>query len=853
MSRHRLYRNYDFEEDLDEYDGDEYPDEDGYGGGGLYDGTEQADEEEEKAFLEQSKQAVLAMLGEENAAKLPRGKAEEAILYYDYNEEKAMAYLMRTYIDPPPPIEKKPATPSRKDPSGMLKLCNTNSGRWKRFGKFIDGRLRNQGSHAHALNPLLPLAPISAPPKTDRAFLAAFFSDMPWLNVPPSRMAVLVPPPQRRGGLLGGSSSAPPKLSKLQALAAQRKRKAEEAKKTKDVGSGPAGGDSAAQDVRELRNKAAKLSIEAADHSSPSATDTVMEEPPAVRSLLAAERPTAAPFSEQRKEAEPLAKNDIGQEEIAKAQEPAMIASPSAFAQALFGLGEKSQHFKAPHDDDPLLLAVPSLSWAPPSAFDAFLEPSPDDVVLDAQAKAFKASSTKSTPKSTPKSAQKPAEALVEGVKNLKVDFAPTKKSKKLNVMEEYNKAKLKRSTSFVVVGHVDAGKSTMMARLLLDLEYVDQRTINKFEKEAKIMGKASFALAWVFDAGDDERKHGVTINVATRFFETKRTSFTILDAPGHRDFVPNMIAGASRADFAVLVVDAKTGAFESGLRGQTHQHALILRSMNVMRIIVAVNKLDTVNWSQTRYEEIVDQTRGFLRATGFQMSQITFVPVVGKSGDNMATRTKTPAAAWYKGNSLVEELETCETTPRALDKPLRLPVFDAFKTAGSAISISGQIEAGSLQVGDALLALPGNAKAYVKNILRNGEPADWAVAGQNVTLDLTHIDPLNVRPGVLFCDPAKPATVVDKLTMKVMAFEPLIPQPLEVHRGRLERAANVRELLSTIDLKTGALIREHPFVVTACRVARIRVDLEKKAPLEAGQRVVLRSEGKIVAAGLVE
>lgn len=124
MSRHRLYRNYDYEEDLDEYDGDEYPDEDGYGEGNLYNGTEQVDEDDEKAFLEQSKLAVLAMLGEENAAKLPSGKAEEAILYYDYNEEKAMAYLMRTYIDPPPPLEKKPIlTTPKKDLSGMLKLC----------------------------------------------------------------------------------------------------------------------------------------------------------------------------------------------------------------------------------------------------------------------------------------------------------------------------------------------------------------------------------------------------------------------------------------------------------------------------------------------------------------------------------------------------------------------------------------------------------------------------------------------------------------------------------------------------------------------------------------------------------
>ncbi|CAK7566501.1 MAG: hypothetical protein SEPTF4163_004448 [Sporothrix epigloea] len=852
MSRHRLYRNYDYEEDLDEYDGDEYPDEDGYGEGNLYNGTEQVDEDDEKAFLEQSKLAVLAMLGEENAAKLPSGKAEEAILYYDYNEEKAMAYLMRTYIDPPPPLEKKPIlTTPKKDLSGMLKLCQ--SGSKKRFSKFIDGRPRIQGSYLYPLDFTPPPAPVPAAPRTNRAFLAVFFSDMPWLNVPPSRMATLIPPPQRRGGLLGGSSSTPPKMTKLQALAAQRKRKAEEAKKSKDTGTRPVSGDPAGEDVRELRNKAAKLSIDSPIHSPPKETDTAMAEAFETGPLLETDVKADQQSSEKWKPVEPLLIKDVGREDTVRIEEPAMIAAPSAFAKTLFGSRKTSQHFEAPYDSNHTLLAVPSLSRAPSSAFDAFLEPSPDDVVLDAQAKAFKATSAKAAQKSISKSGQKPAEVLVEGVKNLKVDFAPTKKSKKLNVLDEYNKANLKRSASFVVAGHVDAGKSTMMARLLLDLEYVDQRTINKFEKEAKIMGKASFALAWVFDAGDDERKHGVTINVATRFFETKRTAFTILDAPGHRDFVPNMIAGASRADFAVLVVDAKTGAFESGLRGQTHQHALILRSMNVMRIIVAVNKLDTVNWSQTRYEEIVDQTKGFLRATGFQMSQITFVPVVGKSGDNMATRTKTAAAVWYKGNSLVEELETCEPAPRALDKPLRLPVFDAFKTAGSAISISGQIEAGSLQVGDALLALPGNAKAYVKNILRNGERADWAVAGQNVTLDLTHIDPLNVRPGVLFCDPAKPATVVDKLTMKVIAFEPLIPQPLEVHRGRLERAANISELLSIIDLKTGALVKEHPFVITACRVARIKVDLEKKAPLEAGQRVVLRSEGRIVAAGLLE
>jgi len=173
------------------------------------------------------------------------------------------------------------------------------------------------------------------------------------------------------------------------------------------------------------------------------------------------------------------------------------------------------------------------------------------------------------------------------------------------------------------------------MGRLLYDLKVVDKRTIDKYRKEAEAMGKSSFALAWVLDQGTEERSRGVTIDIATNKFETEKTAFTILDAPGHRDFIPNMIAGASQADFAVLVIDASTGSFESGLKGQTKEHALLVRSMGVQRLIIAVNKLDTVFWSQDRFDEISQQVSAFLTNAGFLPKNITYIPLSGLLGDN--------------------------------------------------------------------------------------------------------------------------------------------------------------------------------------------------------------------------
>lgn len=455
---------------------------------------------------------------------------------------------------------------------------------------------------------------------------------------------------------------------------------------------------------------------------------------------------------------------------------------------------------------------------------------------------------------------------IANGMKGLKIDDTPLPRSKNLDVLAEYEKSAKKKNASFVVVGHVDAGKSTMMGRLLLELKLVDSRTMDKYRKTAKDMGKASFALAWVLDQGSDERTHGVTIDIATKSFETATTAFTILDAPGHRDFIPNMIAGASQADFAVLVIDASRGAFESGLKGQTREHALLMRSMGVTRIIVAVNKLDTVDWDRTRFDAISQQMAGFLSATGFQMKNVSFVPVSGLHGDNLVARSTAPTAQWYTGGTLIEELEKSEPLARALDKPLRLPVAEAFRSSAGAVTVSGRIEAGSLQVGDALLVQPAGEKVHVKQLELQGDVGggeqtqtqtqtvlDWAVAGQNVIVHLAGIEPEHVRPGDVLCDPTRPVACVDVFSIKVLAFDMLFPMPVEVHRGRINESATIQGLTALLNKTTGVVEKRRPKVVKPGAVARLRVKLDTKLPLERGQRIVLRSEGQTVAAGLLE
>ncbi|OAA70288.1 elongation factor Tu GTP binding domain protein [Cordyceps fumosorosea ARSEF 2679] len=489
-----------------------------------------------------------------------------------------------------------------------------------------------------------------------------------------------------------------------------------------------------------------------------------------------------------------------------------------------------------------------------------FISPTPKPTPKKAAPEAGK--KVTPAPKSAPKKkadgaakADDKPDDVTKKVAGLKVSDVPPPKTKGLDVVKEYEKSGAKKSTSFVVVGHVDAGKSTLMGRLLVDLKYVDQRTVEKYKKQAEKSGKQSFALAWVMDQRSEERERGVTIDIATNYFETDKTKYTILDAPGHRDFVPNMIAGASQADFAILVIDANTGAYEKGLKGQTREHILLLRSLGLQRVIVAVNKLDMVGWSKDRFEEITQEVTGFLTGLGFQDKNVDFVPISGLDGENIVKKITAPAASWYQGGTLLDALEGSEpTTVRALKKPFRMTIAEIFRSAQQGTTtLAGRVDAGTIQIGDSLVVQPSGETAYIKSIVVDKDAQDWAVAGQNVSLALTDIDPIHIRAGDILCLATSPIPCSDTFTMKAMAFEHLMPMPVDLHRGRLHAPGQIQSITATLDKATGEIIKKKPKVIQPGGVARVVIKLGEKVPLEAGQRVVVRAGGETIAAGLLE
>ncbi|CAM1506378.1 Fc.00g060190.m01.CDS01 [Cosmosporella sp. VM-42] len=809
MSRHRIVHTFDPNEIVSEFDGEDYGEED--------------DElsPEDRAAMASGTAEIRRALGTE-AGRVTTEQIQEALWHYYYDIDKSVAYLMKTFIAPAP----KP-TP-KKVPEGTSRVVSFTATNLYKEGAGAGHERSTFGGKYGKLTARIPPS--------------WYFDDMPWFSVPKDRQTIFIEPERPRGGLLGGGEGAP-KVSKLQALAAARKKKTEEKKLQEKLG--------------QTEKGIHKLSIvdelhKENQHPSLGPKRQKISESTALEPRRRSSHSSLSGDSPKRKEEHDEALNPAQPEVQAAPPVPAPPPkAPSAFARVLCGPAPKD---RKPHFNPEERLPFPytRFSLFNPSAFD---EPSPDDIVLAAQAKAGKKNPP--APKITKKS-QKDKDVsddqVAKDVSALKVDDAPPPKSKGLDVVKEFENSANKRSISFVVVGHVDAGKSTLMGRLLLELKFVEKHTIDRYRKLAEKSGKQSFALAWVMDQRSDEREHGVTIDIATNNFATEKTNFTILDAPGHRDFVPNMIAGASQADFAILVIDANTGAYERGLKGQTKEHVLLLRSLGVQRLIIAVNKLDMVGWSQGRFEEIQQQVSGFLTGLGFHEKNVSFIPISGLNGDNLVKRTEDPAASWYSGPTLIDALEDSgPASARALKKPFRMAISEVFRSQQGTTTISGRVDSGTIQIGDAILVQPSGEEAYIKSIMVDSEMQDWAVAGQRASIALSNIDPIHIRVGDMLCHTTDPINCGDTFTMKAMAFEHLMPMPVDLHRGRLHSAGGIQSILATLDKATGQIIKKKPKIVQPGSVARVVIKLEGKVPLESGQRVVIRSGGETIAAGLLE
>lgn len=416
-----------------------------------------------------------------------------------------------------------------------------------------------------------------------------------------------------------------------------------------------------------------------------------------------------------------------------------------------------------------------------------------------------------------------------------------------------------------VVIGHVDAGKSTLMGRMLCELGEVSQRTLHKYEQESKKIGKQSFMYAWVLDETGEERVRGITMDVGRAQFETKTKRVTILDAPGHADFIPNMITGAGQADVALLVVDATRGEFESGFDfgGQTREHALLVRSLGVSQLAVAVNKLDTSNWSQERFNEITKKLKAFLKQAGFKDSDVTYVPCSGLTGENLV---KPPAEAelikWYSGPCLLDVIDKFNVPERPVAKPLRMSVNDVYKGTGSGFCVAGRIENGLINKGDKVLVCHTKEMAEVRNISINEMTTNVAFAGDQVSVTLTGVDMQNVSVGYVLSDPIQQVPVTTRFEARIVVFNIKVPItrgfPVLIHHQSLVESANIVKLKSLLNKSTGELVKKKPRCLGNNCVAVVEIEVcrpicvERYKDVKELGRVMLRVAGTTIAAGLV-
>jgi len=377
---------------------------------------------------------------------------------------------------------------------------------------------------------------------------------------------------------------------------------------------------------------------------------------------------------------------------------------------------------------------------------------------------------------------------------------------------------KVKTHVNLVVVGHVDAGKSTTTGHLIYKCGGIDKRTIEKFEKESADMGKGSFKYAWILDKLKAERERGITIDIALWKFETKKYYFTIIDAPGHRDFIKNMITGTSQADVAILMIASGVGEFEAGYAktGQTREHALLAFTLGVKQMICCVNKMDdnSVQYSEKRYKEIAAEIEKYLGKVGFDTKKIPIIPISGWTGSNMLEREE--KMKWYKGPIMIEALDNITPPTRPADKPLRLPLQDVYKISGIGTVPVGRVETGVLKAGMVVSFAPTGVVTDVKSVEMHHETLEEANPGDNVGFNVKNVSIKDIKRGNVCSDskndPALPAASFDAQIIVLEHPGKILPgytPVLDCHTAHI--ACRFNKLIFSLDKRSGKKLEDNP------------------------------------------
>jgi len=424
----------------------------------------------------------------------------------------------------------------------------------------------------------------------------------------------------------------------------------------------------------------------------------------------------------------------------------------------------------------------------------------------------------------------------------------------------------VKPHLNIVVIGHVDHGKSTMVGHFLLLKGMISDRAIKEHEEEAKKYGMRidEVKFAWVLDRLKEERERGMTIDLSFWKFETDKLFFTIIDTPGHRDFVKNMITGTSQGDGAILIVSAKKGDYEAGTSsgGQTREHIFLAYTLGVPQIVVAITKMDdqTVQWSQKRYEEVRDGIADLLKITGYRPEKINFVPISGWTGDNLVEPSKN--MSWYKGSTLIQALDTFSVPPKPTDKPLRIPIQDVYTITGVGTVPVGRVETGVMKVGDPVVFMPTGSQGEVRSIETHHVSIQAAEPGDNIGFSVKGVAKTDVHRGDVLGSASDLPTVVKEFIGQII----VIHHPSAIaagytpvlHAHTTTMATTFAELIQKLDPRTGQIVEEKPAFLKTGDGALVRfrplrpIVLEEYSRIPQLGRFAIRDMGTTIAAGVV-